>query len=309
MQLPVLAEGHMLTSLTLTNFRCLSEHTIHFQPLTILVGKNNAGKSTIVEALRLVSLAAARYGSTNFNDVPDWLDIPRRYRGFPLAIENMQLNLSSVFNYYGPPPARITADFDTRHQIDVYVGPESRVFAILRDEKGRVAATKSEARRIELSTVSTLPQIGPLLREEGLLSSDYVRHTMQSPLASLHFRNELFFFYEYVPTFVELAESTWSGLEIKDVELSELSERNYERFLSLLVRDRDFTAEVGWMGHDLQMWLQSMWFLARMNADATVILDEPDVYMHADLQRRLIRLLRGRHRQTIVSHAFCGNHS
>jgi putative AbiEii toxin of type IV toxin-antitoxin system len=32
-----------------------------------------------------------------------------------------------------------------------------------------------------------------------------------------------------------------------------------------------------------------------------VILDEPDVYMHADLQRRLIRLVRSRYRQTIIA--------
>ena len=55
------------------------------------------------------------------------------------------------------------------------------------------------------------------------------------------------------------------------------------------------------MGHGLQMWLQVMWFLAR-NADSpTIVLDEPDVYMHADLQRRLMRLLRRRHQQVVLA--------
>src|SRR5437870_1811214 len=49
------------------------------------------------------------------------------------------------------------------------------------------------------------------------------------------------------------------------------------------------------------MWLQTMWFLARAGGAETVILDEPDVYMHADLQRRLIRLLRTRDQQTIIA--------
>jgi hypothetical protein len=35
------------------------------------------------------------------------------------------------------------------------------------------------------------------------------------------------------------------------------------------------------------MWLQTIWFLTRAKDHETVILDEPDVYMHADLQRRL----------------------
>ena len=55
------------------------------------------------------------------------------------------------------------------------------------------------------------------------------------------------------------------------------------------------------MGHGLQMWLQTMWFLARVQGAACVILDEPDVYMHPDLQRRLIRYLKRRHEQVIVA--------
>ena len=55
------------------------------------------------------------------------------------------------------------------------------------------------------------------------------------------------------------------------------------------------------MGHGVQMWLQTIWFLARCVDAHTVILDEPDVYMHADLQRKLIRLLRSRKGQTLIA--------
>lgn len=44
-----------------------------------------------------------------------------------------------------------------------------------------------------------------------------------------------------------------------------------------------------------------MWFLARAGSDSSVGLDEPDVYMHADLQRKLIRLVTGRYAQTIIA--------
>lgn len=60
-------------------------------------------------------------------------------------------------------------------------------------------------------------------------------------------------------------------------------------------------AEVALMGHGLQMWLQTMWFLCRSSPTATVVLDEPDVYMHPDLQRRLVRLVRGRYPQIIIA--------
>jgi energy-coupling factor transporter ATP-binding protein EcfA2 len=71
--------------------------------------------------------------------------------------------------------------------------------------------------------------------------------------------------------------------------------------LTLIVRDSDFAAEIGWMGHGLQMWLQTMWFLAKSKEDSTIILDEPDVYMHADLQRKLIRFLKSKYKQVIIA--------
>jgi predicted ATP-dependent endonuclease of OLD family len=49
------------------------------------------------------------------------------------------------------------------------------------------------------------------------------------------------------------------------------------------------------------MWLQTIWFLLRTVPDCTVVLDEPDVYMHPDLQRKLFRLTRGRFRQCIIA--------
>jgi hypothetical protein len=67
------------------------------------------------------------------------------------------------------------------------------------------------------------------------------------------------------------------------------------------VRDGDFVAEVASMGHGLQMWLQAIWFLCRTSRNHTVVFDEPDVYMHPDLQRKLIRHLRTLRPQVIVA--------
>jgi len=60
---------------------------------------------------------------------------------------------------------------------------------------------------------------------------------------------------------------TWRGLGIKDLD----GRTSFEgRPLNLLVRDGMFSAEIGWMGHGLQMWLQTMWFLAKSDNDSIV---------------------------------------
>lgn len=71
----------MLTKLQHQNCRCFSDHVIPFRQTTIIVGRNISGKSTINEALRLVSIVVSRYQSLNFSDAPTWADVPRWCRG------------------------------------------------------------------------------------------------------------------------------------------------------------------------------------------------------------------------------------
>ena len=47
--------------------------------------------------------------------------------------------------------------------------------------------------------------------------------------------------------------------------------------------------EMCWAGDGGQVWLQVLYHLHRLRDVDVVILDEPDIYLHADLQRRLVR--------------------
>lgn len=135
--------------------------------------------------------------------------------------------------------------------------------------------------------------------DESILQPDYVRRCLDSNLASLHFRNQVNLLYdEAFESFKVLAEATWPSLQVTELEGQGLSP---SAGLQLMVRNHEFVGEVSLMGHGLQMWLQTMWFVARSINSETLILDEPDVYMHADLQRRLIRFLRNRHPQLIIA--------
>jgi len=289
----------MIEELTLRNFRGFDSHTVPLRPLIIIVGKNNAGKSTVVEALRLVSMVTSRYQFLHYRELPSWIDRPRCDRGVYPSTEGLDQSPVGIFHRYGDPPATIIAKFSSGDQVEVLVGPALQVVGIIRDKQGQVIRTKGQANHLQLPQVSILPQIGPLLRDESLLVSAYVRQSMSSSRSSLHFRNQLHLLQEYFAAFQKTAQETWPGLAIQQLSINEISAA--EASLCLLVRDSDFTAEVGWMGHGLQMWLQTMWFLTYSAKSNSVILDEPDVYMHADLQRRLIRLLRTQKHQTIVA--------
>ena len=183
-------------------------------------------------------------------------------------------------------------------RIKVYVGDDAEIFAVIFDNSNKVILNKKDANSIDIPLINILPQISPLLQEEKIIKFQTVQSNLLTRLSSRNFRNQLNYYYSDYEKFRDLAENTWKGLGIHKLD-------NQNGFagepLSLFVRDNNFPAEIGWMGHGLQMWLQTIWFLARASENSTVILDEPDVYMHADLQRKLIRLIKKRYKQVIVA--------
>lgn len=210
----------------------------------------------------------------------------------------LELNLRTVFYRYGEPPAEIEARFTSGAVVTIHVGRESSAFCTVSDGSNWVTSS-ARFKKLDAAEIHIQPQLGPLRLEERLLARESVEAAVDTRLSSWHFRNEMSLMSEKFEDFKKLAEETWPDLRVHDLE--EGSNEACERTLSLMLRDGDFTAEVGWMGHGLQMWLQTMWFLARVPLHSTVILDEPDVYMHPDLQRKLYRLVRDRYAQTIVA--------
>lgn len=289
----------MIKELQLNNFRCYSNHRVPFKSNTIIVGENNAGKSTIIEALRIISIITSKYKYLIYKNTPSWLDIPTRYKGVTPSLKEYDFNFDSVFYRYSEPPSQIKALFTTGESITVYIGQGGEIFATLRDKNNDIITTKSQALNTDIPKVLILPEISPLLLEEKRLAKDYVTQNLFSRLSSRHFRNQILINPKQYKKFKEIVEITWEGCQI--ISIDKYGSGDEEK-LSLLVRDTDFTAEIGWMGHGLQMWLQIMWFLSFTTKENIVILDEPDIYMHSDLQRKIIRLLfREKYKQLIVA--------
>lgn len=292
----------MLQQLRLQNFRGFEDHLVPLRPLTVIVGANNAGKSTVVEALRLIALVVSRLrrGSMQFVPVPDWLRHADAFRGIQPALRGrgFEGHGPSTFHHYRDPPAVVTATFSSGVSVLVFVGPDGEIHGAARDKDGTAVGTARDAKSLELTPLAIQPQVAPLLREERILAEETVRRGEGTYLAPQHFRNQLFRSDHGYAEFREMAEASWPGLQIKQLGGDEL---HPDEPLQLHVRDNDFVGEVSLMGHGLQMWLQTVWFLARTERGATVVLDEPDVYMHPDLQRRVLELVRDRFDQLLIA--------
>ena len=287
----------MIKKLTIKNFRCYENTTVVFQGISILVGCNNAGKSTLIEALKVIATVVRKYKNLSFSRPPEW--VPNETdNGVSPSMENQNISDKGLFTMYGEPPAVIEATFSNGCAIRAYVGEGLSVFALIIGNDGNPIRNGKAAKQVEFPPVEVLPQISALRENETIINRSTVIQNKNTRLSSKNFRNQLYYNEASFPQFKSLVESTWEGLQVSPVETNV---NDAGQLLQFLVRNHGFTAEIGWMGHGLQMWVQCMWFLSQCRKDAVVILDEPDVYMHADLQRRLIRLVSPMFSQLIIA--------
>lgn len=277
----------MLRSLHLRNFRGFRDHRVDFKDVSVIVGMNNAGKSTIVDALRILSITTQRFRSLSFVDPPGWTGLNQDYLGISPSLQNLNLNFKTIFSHYSDPPGLITADFFNGAKLKIYIGIE-QIFALIYTPTGRLVVNKWLARDTDIPGIAILPQIGPVQESEQVLSSETVRRNIFSSRFSSQFRNQIYYNRDYFPAFVKLVESTWPRVQVADFRHIR-NGANLDLYLD--VRNEDFTGELFVMGHGLQMWMQTVWFISRFPDQSTLILDEPDVYMHPDLQRRMCKFL------------------
>lgn len=287
----------ILEKIQLINFKCFEDHTVHLTGTSILIGENNAGKSTIVEALRVISLACVRLKSIAiYNKRPNWLDTkPLAVKGVKITNKAIDVELDMVFNRYNDPPAIIKAIFSNELMLEIFIKSEKDIFVIATSKK-KVLCKREMIIKAGLPDINVLPQIVPLLKEEELVGRQTLERNKFSKRTSRNFRNNLLLNYKskLYRDFTLLIQETWGGIRIQEL----IKEQNS---IALQLRDRDFVTEIYNMGHGVQMWLQTMWFLTCAKEDSIIVLDEPDVYMHADMQRRLIRLLKNKYNQTIIA--------
>lgn len=263
----------------------------------VMVGANNAGKSSTVEALTLISLITNNYENLTYRAPPTESNLPRSMTVVAPSLKLYNFDFTSVFHDLGDAPSVIEAMFSSGEKVTVHIAADQRVYGTIQNRKGVYIRSKASAAEVRLPHIAVLPQVGPLQREEDVLNEDYVRASVGSRLAPLHFRNELTIFNSAYARFVDLAESTWSNLRVKEL----VNRKRGKGVIGLLIQDGTFVAEVAWMGHGMQIWLQTLWFLARTPANAIVVLDEPDVYLHPDLQTKIVRLVKSKHSQTIIA--------
>ncbi|HEX8377482.1 MAG TPA: AAA family ATPase [Pedobacter sp.] len=232
----------MLKKITIENFRCFFKTEISLRELTIIVGKNNAGKSTIIETLRILSVVVNKARNTHYIKRPDWLTLGEDVLGIQPTIKNLEISEQNIFYMYGDAPSKIIGEFENGVKVNVYVGDGAELFATIYTKDGIPVESKKFASNVGLQEVSILPQISPLLKRESVIKFETVQKNVSTYLSSRNFRNQLNYYHQEFERFKELSEKTWPGLSIENSATIVRTQGD----LFLFVRDNQFEAEIGW---------------------------------------------------------------
>ena len=155
------------------------------------------------------------------------------------------------------------------------------------DATGSIA-TPSKFSKAFPDQVHVIPVLGPVEQDEIIVADDTLRRAAGTPRASRHFRNYWMKNPDGFTEFNNLVQQTWPGMSLALPEV--LS--NMERKLAMFVTENRIDRELYWAGLGFQIWCQLLTYISRYKNADVLIVDEPEIYLHPEIQRQLLGILR-----------------
>ena len=278
--------GVRITSIRFTNFKSLRNYSIFLQERNVLVGPNNAGKSTIISALRILEVALKRAKNKNAERVA----LPGGENGYGhhISLANLSVSLENIATDYNSDDSLIEFRLSNRNKLHLFF-PNDGGCTLFWETDGDLAAVVTAGRFNTAFPISiqVVPVLGPLEHKEAYVNQDTVRDALNTHRASRHFRNYWHYFPEGWASFAAMIAETWPGMDIKRPEIDIPN-----RQLSMFVSEERIDREVYWSGFGFQIWCQLLTHISRAHSATLIAIDEPEIYLHPDVQRQLLTILR-----------------
>lgn len=167
--------------------------------------------------------------------------------------------------------------------------PERGVcFLICRTPGRPITSTTLFRSQFDVS-IGFVPILGPVEHDEPLYQKEAARLALLTYRAARNFRNIWHHYPDEFDEFRALIQSTWPGMDIGTPEI----DRTHEKpLLRMFCPEERIPREIFWSGFGFQVWCQMLTYIVRGQRSSLFMIDEPDIYLHADLQRQLLGILK-----------------
>lgn len=289
----------MLARLQLSWYRGFQRLDVDLRPHAYVVGPNSAGKSTVLEAIALADLCLKRArGKANAYIVSRGSD---RLRAYTLPAVPADEEEDPVRFDFGTEEARVSLWWDNGASLHIRwpaQHEEEDPYFYFESDKG-VQARPQDIKSL-FHEVHVVPVVVPIDKIEDRKNDAYVRQRSSSRLASRHFRNHAWMMQE---------RGEWEDFKrfaapwVPEIQLLDVAFNAGQNRLGIYYSEPGSRVpkELAWAGDGIQIWVQLLWHIYRGHGRETILLDEPEVYLHPDLQRRLVRLLHESKMQVLLA--------
>lgn len=270
----------------LTRFKAFEAFSVELRSFNILVGPNNAGKSTILAAFRILAAAMRRAWARQAEMVhgPEGVT-----RGHKIELNTISVAEENIFhNYDDDYSASIRFRLSNRNTLTLYF-PEQGVCYLLPDAQGKSCYNPATFRREFNCSIGFVPILGPVDHKEQLFGKEAARLALFNYTAARNFRNIWYHFPEKFEEFREAIRRTWPGMDILPPEIDHSHEKPR---LFMFCPEKRRPREIFWAGFGFQVWCQMLTHIIQGKGASLFLIDEPDIYLHSDLQRQLLGILR-----------------
>jgi hypothetical protein len=265
------------------NFKTFPEFSLDLQDTNILFGPNNAGKSTVIGALRALdsSIRAARSRAPTSVYAGE-----TKYVGWRIPSDSIPMSLENVHTNYSSVDSTVRFKFSNKNQMTLLFPTDGGCILTAQVKDDDVYTAAAFKRHFPFA-VTSVPVLGPLEHHETLRGKDTVSANLNSHRASRNFRNYWYYNKNEFASFSDLIARTWAKMKVNPPEHNS---NNNE--LSMFCEEGRLTRELYWLGFGFQIWCQLLTHLARARDSSLFIVDEPETYLHPDVQRQLVGLIR-----------------
>ena len=276
-----------ITSIKFSNYKSFKKFSVALNEFNILVGPNNAGKSTVIGSLKILAegLRKARFRK------PDLIDDPNgnQILGYEIDLSQVPVATENVFHDYDDSvPAVIRFRLSDGSHLQVFF-PARNVCYFNYEATNQIVRSPKEFKELVTLEIGYVPILGPVEHTEKLYQKEAARLALLTHTASRNFRNIWFHYPEDFKEFKDLVQTTWPGLDISPPEINTSGKDNT---LDMFCPEERIPREIYWAGFGFQVWCQMLTYIIKNKTSSIFLIDEPDIYLHSDLQRQLLGILK-----------------
>lgn len=269
-----------ITTIEFKGYKALGNFSVRLGPRNVLVGPNNCGKSTIIGAFRVLAegLRTARSKS------PERLVLGESVvRGYRIPKEAIAISTENVHTNYRDINSSVTFRISNGNLLRL-VFPEKGGCMLIPETMRNPILSPTSFKAAFPITIAVVPVLGPLEQDEPRVEPATVQRNLHTTRASRHFRNYWLYRTGDFERFSRLIEQTWPDMSVEEpIDDGDV--------IHMFCKEERIPRELFWSGFGFQVWCQLLTHLDRGRDSSIIVVDEPEIYLHPDLQRQLLEIL------------------